>query len=78
MTRRAPVLGVVLIFLFLVASPTLAADPIKIGFLAPMTGLFAQAGKDMLDGLKMSLEQVGYQAGGRKICLLYTSDAADE
>jgi hypothetical protein len=26
-----------------------------------------QAGKDMLDGLGLSLEQIGYQAGGRKI-----------
>ena len=41
-----------------------AAEPIKVGFLAPMTGIFAQAGKDMLDGLKMALEQIG-RPGGR-------------
>jgi ABC-type branched-subunit amino acid transport system substrate-binding protein len=35
--------------------------------MGPLTGIFAQAGKDMLDGLKMALEQVNYQAGGRKI-----------
>jgi len=28
-------------------SPALAADPVKIGFIAPLTGLFAPAGKDM-------------------------------
>jgi len=52
------------------AAPAAAAEPIRIGYLGPLTGIFAQAGKDMLDGLKMSLEQVGYQAGGRKIELI--------
>src|SRR2546426_8067261 len=47
--------------------PSTAAETIRIGFLGPLTGIFAQAGKDMLDGLKLSLEQIGYQAGGRKI-----------
>jgi branched-chain amino acid transport system substrate-binding protein len=52
------------------ASPSAAAETIRIGYLGPLTGIFAQAGKDMLDGLKLSLEQVNYQAGGRKIELL--------
>ena len=51
----------------LVARPSAAAETIRIGYLGPQTGIFAQAGKDMLDGLKLSLEQIGYQAGGRKI-----------
>jgi branched-chain amino acid transport system substrate-binding protein len=51
----------------LVARPSGAAETIRIGYLGPQTGIFAQAGKDMLDGLKLSLEQIGYQAGGRKI-----------
>ncbi len=51
-----------------------AADPIRIGFLAPMTGIFAQAGKDMLDGLKMGLEQAGGQVAGRKIELIEEDD----
>src|SRR5262245_9942785 len=50
--------------------PAEAAETIRIGYLGPLTGIFAQAGKDMLDGLKVSLEQVNYQAGGRKIELL--------
>src|SRR5438445_4371319 len=50
--------------------PSTAAETIRIGFLGPLTGIFAQAGKDMLDGLKLSLEQIGYQAGGRKIELI--------
>ena len=47
--------------------PAAAAETIRIGYLGPLTGIFAQAGKDMLDGLKLSLEQINYQAGGRKI-----------
>ena len=43
---------------------------IRVGFLGPLTGIFAQAGKDMLDGLKMALEQARWQAGGRKIELI--------
>jgi branched-chain amino acid transport system substrate-binding protein len=53
---------------------TPAAEPIKVGFLAPMTGIFAQAGKDMLDGLKMGIEASGGQAAGRKIELIEEDD----
>ena len=42
----------------LATSPAAAAETIRIGFMGPLTGIFAQAGKDMLDGLKMSLEQI--------------------
>jgi len=47
-----------------------AADPIRIGYMGPMTGIFAQAGKDMLDGLKMGLEAAGGQVAGRKLELI--------
>src|SRR5919197_1523914 len=47
-----------------------AADAIRVGYLGPQTGIFAQAGKDMLDGLKLALEQVNYQTAGRKIELI--------
>ncbi len=58
------------------AAPAFAAtsEPIRVGYLGPLTGLFAQAGKDMLDGLRMYLEQVGYQAAGRKIELIEEDD----
>ena len=39
--------------LCLVARPSAAAETIRIGYLGPQTGIFAQAGKDMLDGLKL-------------------------
>ena len=64
---RVVVSFVTLGLIVLVARPSAAAETIRIGYLGPQTGIFAQAGKDMLDGLKLSLEQIGYQAGGRKI-----------
>ena len=51
----------------LVAPFATAAEPIKVGYMGPLTGIFAQAGKDMLDGLKMGVESAGGQAAGRKI-----------
>jgi len=44
--------------------------PIKIGYLAPLTGARAQVGGDMLTGWKMGLEEAGYKAAGRKIELI--------
>jgi branched-chain amino acid transport system substrate-binding protein len=41
--------------------------PIRIGFLAPMTGGAAQIGKDMTNGLAMWLEENGNQIAGRKV-----------
>ena len=51
-----------------------AADTIKVGFMAPLSGIFAQAGKDMLEGLKLAFEQIGYQTAGRKIELIEEDD----
>jgi len=61
---------VALALVFLADRPATAAETIRVGYLGPLTGIFAQAGKDMLDGLKLSLEQINYQAGGRKIELV--------
>ncbi|MBI4246423.1 MAG: ABC transporter substrate-binding protein [Candidatus Rokubacteria bacterium] len=52
------------------AGPAGAAEAIRVGYLGPLTGIFAQAGKDMLEGLKMAFEQANYQAAGRKIELI--------
>ena len=65
MISRAASLALVL--LLLAVSVTPAAEPIKLGYMGPLTGIFAQAGKDMLDGLKMGVESAGGQAAGRKI-----------
>jgi branched-chain amino acid transport system substrate-binding protein len=72
MVRRAAAVAGLLLLLAVV--PGHAADAIRIGYLGPLTGIFAAAGKDMLDGLKMALEQVNYEGGGRKIELIEEDD----
>jgi branched-chain amino acid transport system substrate-binding protein len=63
--------------MLLLAPQARAQEPIRVGFLGPLTGIFAQAGKDMLDGLKLAFEQINYQAGGRKIELFEEDDRGD-
>src|SRR3989441_5171184 len=70
LTRVVAAASLALAVVALAPRPSTAAETIRIGFLGPLTGIFAQAGKDMLDGLKLSLEQVNYQAAGRKIELI--------
>ena len=48
--------------------------PIKIGMLAPLTGAFAQIGKDMVNGTELYLDEIGRQIGGRKIELIVEDD----
>jgi branched-chain amino acid transport system substrate-binding protein len=58
------------------ASPSWAQQkgPIRIGFIVPRTGPFAQNGKDMLDSIQVYLEEIGYQAAGRKVELVVEDD----
>jgi branched-chain amino acid transport system substrate-binding protein len=44
--------------------------PIKIGYISPTTGNFAQFGRDMYDGFTMFLDEIKYQVAGRKIELI--------
>ena len=41
--------------------------PIRVGYIAPLTGPFAQNAKDMWDGFRLYFEEIGMQAAGRKI-----------
>jgi len=71
MQRRWTQMLVVLLALGALAAPAavLAAErgPIKIGFIAPLTGGGAQTGKDMVNGFEVALDEAGHQAAGRKI-----------
>jgi branched-chain amino acid transport system substrate-binding protein len=58
------------------ASWAQAKGPIKIGFISPLSGGMAANGKDMLAGFELYLEQIGYQAAGRKIELIVEDDEA--
>jgi branched-chain amino acid transport system substrate-binding protein len=47
-----------------------ATAPIKIGFLVPVSGPYAQTGRDILNGFLQLLDEIGYRAGGREIELI--------
>ena len=70
--RKFLIFTIILALIGFAAAPAAMAknDPIKIGFIAPETGNFAQMGQDMVAGFKMYLEQIGYKVGGRKIKLI--------
>ncbi len=51
--------------------------PIKIGFISPLSGGMAANGKDMLTGIELYLEEIGYQVAGRKIEFLVEDDEAN-
>jgi branched-chain amino acid transport system substrate-binding protein len=52
------------------------AEELRIGFIAPMTGLFAQVGKDMVDGFQLYLDQHGGKLGGADVKLIVEDDQA--
>jgi len=69
--------AVLLAFLASLAAPPGApaqSAPIKIGFLAPLTGPFAQIGKDMVNGNQLYLTEIGGQVAGRKIEVVVEDD----
>lgn len=48
------------------ASPA-SAEELRIGFIAPITGIFAQVGKDMVDGFQMYLDEHKGKIGGADV-----------
>jgi branched-chain amino acid transport system substrate-binding protein len=69
----AVILAAALLTFIMAAPPATWAQgkgPIKIGFISPLSGGMAANGKDMLSGIELYLEEIGYQAAGRKIELL--------
>jgi branched-chain amino acid transport system substrate-binding protein len=63
-------LGIAALALGLSAGPAGAAQEIRIGFLAPMTGIFAQVGKDMHNGFMMYVEEQGGNFAGAKVTVI--------
>ena len=53
-----------------------ARSPIKIGFIVPLSGPYAQNGRDILNGFLLLLDEIGYRAGGRQIQLIVEDDEA--
>src|SRR5438067_4048872 len=61
-------LGLVIAWLLaLVAGEAAAQGPIRIGFLSPLSGAIAAAGKDMYSGCELYWQETGWQMGGRKV-----------
>jgi branched-chain amino acid transport system substrate-binding protein len=54
-----------------------SGKPIKIGFLAPLTGAAAQIGRDMENGFTMYLDEVGHQMAGRKVEVIVEDTAGN-
>jgi len=52
-----------------IASPVTAQE-LRIGFVAPMTGIFAQIGKDMANGFQLYLDEHNGQLGGAKVTFI--------
>ena len=50
-----------------VAGRAEAQGPIKIGFISPLTGAIAAAGKDMYSGCELYWQENGWQMAGRKV-----------
>src|SRR5205814_9007272 len=44
-----------------------AQGPIKIGFLSPLSGAIAAAGKDMYSGCELYWQETGWRMAGRKL-----------
>ena len=51
-----------------------AAEELRIGFIAPMTGAFAQVGRDMANGFQMYLDEVGSNFAGTKVTFVLEDD----
>jgi branched-chain amino acid transport system substrate-binding protein len=64
---------------FTVAVPAAAqpGKPIKIGFLAPLTGGAAQIGRDTVNGFEMYLAEAGNQIAGRTVELIVEDTAGN-
>jgi branched-chain amino acid transport system substrate-binding protein len=53
------------------------AGPIRIGMMAPLSGVVAAGGREMVDGFKMYWDSVGNEVGGRKVEVIVEDDAGN-
>jgi ABC-type sugar transport system substrate-binding protein len=56
------------------SAPAQAAEELRIGFIAPKTGIFAQLGIDMQNGFQMYLDEHKGELGGAKVSLIVEDD----
>jgi branched-chain amino acid transport system substrate-binding protein len=81
MPRRAgcPLTCLAAIALLLITTAAYAAEPILIGFSAPLTGDAAGSGQESLDGAKLAVAELNAKGGilGRKVQLVEGDDRCD-
>lgn len=53
------------------------AQPVKIGVVLPFSGVYAQLGEDILNGMRLYLDRVNHEAGGRPLQLIVEDETAD-
>jgi len=82
MKSRLSFLAITLLILFVAmgwaARSGGAAEPIKIGFMAPYIGSNASFGRDLRDGFKMCLDEYGYKVAGRQIVFIDEEEGTPE
>lgn len=78
MIKKTVVLGFLLLLVAGLTGPALAADTIKIGFNAPLTGFAASDGKSATEGAKLAVNQINASGGvlGKKLELVVYDDQA--
>jgi branched-chain amino acid transport system substrate-binding protein len=76
--RGAPLsIGCALAFgMGLSTTPSASAEELRIGFIAPMTGPFAQVGKDMVNGFEMYTDEVKGDFAGATVKFILEDDQA--
>ena len=61
---------------FALSANSTAAEELRIGYVAPTTGIFAQVGKDMVDGFQMYLDEVKSDFGGASVKFIVEDEQA--
>jgi branched-chain amino acid transport system substrate-binding protein len=76
--RLGPVLlaGSLLVGISVTAAQGAGAEELRIGFIAPMTGPFAQVGKDMVNGFEMYMNEVEGDFAGAKVKFILEDNQA--
>src|SRR6201995_1936263 len=74
-TRIPLLLGGALALGVTLAAPA-QAEELRLGFIAPMTGGFAQVGKDMADGFQLYVDEVNGDFAGAKVKFILEDDQA--
>lgn len=67
--------GIGAVLLGAAASGVAAQEPIKIGVVAPMSGVFASYGKQIENGINVFLRENGDSVAGRKLQIIYRDNA---